>query len=186
MTIHRHIDPAGNRDILHHALGQRSHRAHHLPALNGSPEISSPLPVYVLSRDGAEKPDPLAEVRIVGWKYLVVGGDDLGLASLVDGVNGPEFGGISHGVMPQRLLSGARLVDEQLGPKQEELQARILDIPALRICALWLVGPTNYFVSLLDGHPPGTSVLVLETDIRPRIAAALAAVRLQQRGVPSR
>ena len=185
VTILQHTEPTGHRNVLQLALNRRSHRAHDLPALKGSPQISAPLPVYTLGRDGAATPDPLTEIRMVGWKYLIVGEDGVGLAELADSASGPEFCGISHGVMPQRLLDGAKIADKQLAPKREEFQARILEIPALRICALWLVGPSNYFVSLLDGHPPGTSPLVLETDIRPRISAALAAVRSQQRGVPT-
>jgi hypothetical protein len=177
MTISGRAEPAGGRDFVNDELGKRSHRARHLLALSGTPQTGAPLPVYLLGRDEAAASDPLSAAKLAGWRYPIVGGASAGLASVSKDSSGFKFTGINNGTLPQRLLDAAILADQTLGPRAERYEARLLEIPALRIYALWLAGPTNYFVSLLDGQPPGSSALQIETDILPRIRAALAAVQ---------
>jgi hypothetical protein len=182
MPIKGRIEPVGGRDIVNTALSQRSHRSQHLPALGGSPQTGAPLPVYLLSRDEALLPDPLSAARLIGWKYPIIGGDSPGLAFLLIAPDGLKFGGISHGPLPSRLLDAAVLADNHLESLAEEFEPRLLEIPALHIYALWLFHAEreNFFVSLMDGQPPGSVSLRIENNIQPRISQRLKGPSLQQ------
>ncbi len=174
MPIKGPIEPSGGRDIVHSALSQRSHRSQHLPALRGSPQTGAPLPVYLLSRDEALLSNPLSAARLIGWKYPIVGGDAPGLATLLIAPDGPKFAGITHGPLPSRLLDAAALADDHLESLAEEFEPRLLEIPALHICALWLFRAEgeNFFISLMD-EPPGEFSLQFENSIQTRISQKL-------------
>jgi hypothetical protein len=178
MAFQSQAAPAGATDIVHAALVSRLQRAQHLPALQGSPQTGTPLPSYVLDRVEASRDAPLSAARRVGWRYPIVGGASPGLATLIGEQQGLTFAGVSHGPLAERLMQAATLVEDNLGSKQEQFEPRLLEIPSLRICALWLYGGSqNFFVVLVDGQRPGEPELQLERDIQPRIAAALAGMR---------
>lgn len=178
MTIRRNAEPARGRGIVHNALSQRAHRFQYVPVLRGSPQIGAPLPIYLLSRDGASLPVPLSAAKMVGWRYPIIGGSAVGLASLLKEPDGLKFAGISQGTLPERLLNAAVLADEKLGSRTKKFEPRLLEIPSLRIYALWLYASRgqSFFIPLMDGHPPGSSPLQIEGNIQPKISAALDAV----------
>ena len=175
MPIKGQTGPPGGRDIVNTALSRRSHRAQYLPALRGSPQTGAPLPVYLISRDEALSPDPLGAAKLIGWEYPIVGGDSAGLAFLLITPDVPKFAGISHGPLPGRLLDAAVLADKHLESMAEEFEPRLLEIPALHIYALWLFRAEgeSFFISLMDEHPPASSMLQTENDIRSRISQRL-------------
>jgi len=184
MALKGQTEPAGGRDIVNGALSERAQRGPQLPALCGVPQTGAALPVYLLSREEAALADPLQAAKLVGWKYPVIGGASPGIASLLAAPDGLKFAGINHGPLPERLLEAAVLAESNLGPLNEVFEPRLLEIPALRIYALWLYrDQENYFISLLDGQPPGSSQLQMENGIAPRIGAALtgAAVAMRAR-----
>jgi hypothetical protein len=140
----------------------------------GAPQTGSALPIYVITRDEAGTPDPLAEAKLTGWRYPIVGAEP-GLASLAGDAEQPHFAGISHGTLPQRVLDAATLAEAVLGSEVEHFEPRLLEIPALRIYCLWFKGEqTDRFISLMDGQPPGTEPLTIEQEIVPRIKSALS------------
>ena len=186
MALKGQAEPVGGRDIVNDALRQRAHRAQQSPALRGSPQTGAPLPVYLLGREEALLSDPLGAAKLIGWKYPVIGGDSPGIASLLIAPDGLKFAGINHGPLPERLLDAAVLADRNLGPLEETFEPRLLEIPALRLYALWLFrnDRENFFVSLMDGQPPGSSKLQMEHDMLPRIGAALTAAAVAMRPQP--
>ncbi len=139
--------------------------------MRGSPQTGAPLPVYLLSHDEALLPDPLPAAKLIGWNYPIVGGDSAGLAFLLIAPDGLKFAGISHGPLADRLLDAAALAENHPESRAEEFEPRLLEIPGLRIYALWLFHAEreNLFISLMDGQPPGSSGLQIENDIQPRI-----------------
>ena len=176
MTIRNQNEPPGGRDIVNAALRARSPRTANLMALGGAAaQTGRALPIYILTLEDASAADPLALAKLTGWRYPIVGGELPGLASLAQGPDQPQYAGITHGLLPQRLLEAAKLAEETLASSSESYEPRLLDAPALRIYCLWLAGASNYFISLMDGQPPGTSDLRIEDDIVARIRAALAA-----------
>ena len=175
MPIKVQIEPVGGRDIVNTALSKRSHRSQHLPALRGSPKTGSPLPVYLLNQEEALLPDPLSAANLVGWKYPIIGGDSAGIAFLLKTSDGLKFGGISHGNLPKRLLDAAVIADNHLKSRTEEFEPRLLEVPALRIYALWLFCDVrdDIFISLM-GSQQGSFKVQIENTIQPRISVALA------------
>lgn len=173
MPIKSQIEPVDGRDIVKIALGRRSHRAQHLTALRGSPQIGAPLSVYLISGDKALSDDDLSTAELIGWKYPIVGGDSIGLAFLLITPEGVKFAGISHGPLPNRLLEAAILADEHLKSLGGEFELRLLEIPALHIFALWLCGAEgkNEFISLIDGQSPASSKLQIENNMRSLISS---------------
>ncbi len=172
MPIVTQPEPEGARETVHEALGRRMPRAEFLTPLGGgAPETTSPLPLYNVGLDHALGPDPVANATLVGWRYPVVGGAQPGLAHLTAGPDGLTYGGLSHGAFPQRLLDATGVADQALGDAPESYEARLLQIPALRIFALWLAGERDHFVVLADGTTAEVSPLRMTDDIRPTIEA---------------
>jgi hypothetical protein len=176
MTIRNQPEPTGGRDIIHAALSARLPQTRSLRAAKvGAVQTGHPLPVYVLTRQDAQLPDPLARATLAGWSYPIVGGQEPGLASLSGTPDTPHFSGTTEGSLPQRLLEAAELAERQLADDPEVYEPRLLDMPALRMFCLWLKGPRDRFVQLLGGQPAGSAPLTMENDIGPAIHAALAA-----------
>lgn len=165
-------EPEGARETVHEALGRRIPRAQFLTPLGGAqPQTTSPLPLYNLGLDQALGPDPVEKAKLVGWRYPVVGGPQAGLAHLTSGPEGLTYSGLSHGHFPQRLLDATAVAEQALGAAPEAYEARLLQIPALRIFALWLSGKQDRFVILADGKTAEVSPLQVTEDIGPVIEA---------------
>jgi hypothetical protein len=179
MTLAARKEPAEARRIVSEALARRIRRAPSLPSLFGSPRIGTPLPVYHLSRKEAALGDPVSTAKMIGWRYAVVGGAWPGVAALKEDAGALFYAGLSHGTPAQRLLDAALLAEDNLGSAAEEYEPRVVEIPSLRLSALWLSGRggQNYYVVIEDGRAAETSVLQLERSIQPRIAAALEGLR---------
>jgi hypothetical protein len=180
MPIETQGEPEGGRDTVHAALAARSHRAP-LSAPGGVLQTCVPLPLYVLSPTEAGYDDPLPAARHVGWQYPVVGGEAPALAFLQNVKDGGvTFGGVSYGALPARLLDAAMLADDSLKGRSGRFEPRLLEIPGLRMNALWLRevdGGADFFVSLEEGHRSDPPPLQLLRDIKPRIEAARAELR---------
>jgi hypothetical protein len=179
MTIVAHAEPAGGREIVHHELGERLQRARDISALRGSLQTAGPLPVYVIDAEKVADSKRLSRARMVGWRYPIIGGPSPGLAHLIGEAQNLKFVGISHGQIPARLLDAAVLAEKKLGSLKEKYEPRILEIPSLRLCALWFHGARgrDNFVVLVDGQEPSTAPLRIEPSIEARTSAALAALR---------
>lgn len=178
MTAPSEAPPDGSREILHQALRQRLHRSRHLPSLRGSPQIGAPLPIYLLRAASLSPPVRLSQAKPIGWRYPILGGGAPGLATLLKERGSAKYAGLSHGPLARRIVEAASLIATKT-PSLESYSLRLLEIPALRTYALWLFAPrqASWFVSLLDGRPPGTAELRLERSIRRRIVSAWEASR---------
>lgn len=137
--------------------------------------MGAPLPLYNIELNETALPDPLKVARLVGWRYPILGGPEPGLAHLSANRADNEYQGLTRGYLPTRLIEAAEVADKALGTSTEEYEARLLQIPALRIMALWMAGGSNNrFVLLTDGRTPpndGPPPAMVD-DIRPVIKAA--------------
>ena len=179
MTVVARSEPAEGRRIVNDALALRMRRAPSLPPLCGFPRIGVPLPVYHLSRKEAALGDPVSTAKMIGWRYAVVGGTLPGVASLKEEAGVLSYAGLTHGTAVERLLDAAVLAEDTLGSAAEEFEPRVIEIPSLRLYALWLFGRSglSFYVVLEDGRSPEAFVLQLERSIQPRIAVALEGLR---------
>ena len=175
MTIKRWGGPADGLKIVQVALQRRQHRAQTVTPLGGAPQSASPLPMYHLGMVDVGRPDFLQSAIRSGWRYPVIGGAQPGLAMITERAGGAEFEGLTYGTLAQRLVQASFLAQSALGNVADQYEPRILDVPAAHFVALWLLGPENLFISLMDGDPPGTAPLEIVKDIQPRLLAAVHA-----------
>lgn len=174
MTIKRHIGPADGQQVARAAIAARQHRVPHLRSLVGPAQMGSPIPYYVMRIDQAQQLP--ADATIAGWRYILIGGIVPGMVDIAARPEGNAFGGLSHGIVPQRVVEAGMMAEQILGNRAEEFEPRLLEVPAAHLLALWLRGPNDYFISLLDGSPPGSAPLKMIDDIRPQLTTAAAAV----------
>ena len=179
MTIKSNAGPVNGGDVVRQALAARMPQAKNFSTpLGGAPQTGSPVPFYHLSLAQLDSADPLASATITGWRYPVVGGINPGLVDVREGSNvtPATFAGLIHGIMVQRFMQASLLAEQTLASQTDVYQPRLLDVPALQFAALWLHGTsTNYFISLLDGHPLGSAPLVLVSDVLPDLRARATA-----------
>jgi hypothetical protein len=111
-----------------------------------------------------------------------------GLGHLQRERGGLKFGGVSEGLFAQRLLDAAVFADERLTPITQVFKARILEIPSLRICALWLFSRRgiSQFVPLTDEPSAGFTALHVVDSIKTKIDQALAHAAVRVRHAPPR
>jgi hypothetical protein len=176
MAISNLSDPIGGRAIINDALAKRLSRHPNLLGLDGAPtQIGSGIPVYSLTRNAAASEDPVGAAIRMGWCFLIVG-SGLGLATLTEDTGmGQHFAGIMQGVLPQRLVDAAQLAEANLANEPEVFEPRLLECPPLHIYCLWFKGSqTSRFISLMDGRPPGSAPLTIESDILPLIRSVLS------------
>jgi hypothetical protein len=138
MTITRKAEHADARKILYASLAKRAHYARHINALRDNAQISAPLPVYRLGFKTSSRPHPLRNARLKGWNYLIIRGESTALAHLCARRGGLIFAGITDGPAAHILLNAAILADGRLQSLKRSFEARILEIPTLRVHALWL------------------------------------------------
>jgi hypothetical protein len=175
MLIKLKPEPPSARALLRSSLAKRTHHTRHIKALRGTAKVSAPLPVYTLSYKSSSRPHPLRNVRLAGWSYPIVGGASAGLAHLRVSRGTLSFAGITDGPAAQMLLDAAVLAEEQLRSVGRSFEARILEIPCLRIHALWMYSRSGGS-QFLELDIANTSSTALETlsKIETRIAAASA------------
>jgi hypothetical protein len=155
MTIVCQQQPVGGRELVHGAVNARRQLSL-LPSLRGSPQVGSAIPVYRLSRHSVSLPKPLSRARKIGWRYPIVRGDAPGFVALLKKADRLEFGGIHEGSLAKNLLDAAALAKQAL-PHTETFEPRILEVPSLRLHALWMFAPRagGRFISLIRGRAVG-------------------------------
>jgi hypothetical protein len=153
------------------------HRAHNIPALRNAPHTGQPLPVYRLSRRAALGKAPLSHVRHIGWKYPLIGGDECGLVFLAETHEGLRYAGINSGDFPRCVMDAAVLAERELHADERNYEPRLLEIPELKLYALWLRAERgkSRFVLLSEGiRRPSPRI---QADIAPALLRAAAALR---------
>ena len=120
-------------------------------ALGGAAiNLSQPLPVYSLQLADIDKADSINKAKSVGWRYLMEKAGGAAYADLVESSAGePAFASLSRNRNAERLNQAAHLAEKVAdgGPTYE---ARILDVPALHISAIWLLGLDSKFIPYID------------------------------------
>lgn len=174
MAIIRHSGPRDGLQVISRELARRSHAVHQLLPLGGSPQASSPLPVYQLTLEQAAQANCLDGATNTGWYYPIIGGAAPGLAQVREKPTGSVYEGLTQGPLPTRIVAASYLADQRLGTAAETYEPRILFVHALHIAALWLHGASDLLIPLLEGQPPGSAPLRLVSDASGMIREAAA------------
>jgi len=146
------------------------------PSGGAANTFGNPIPVFHLSRQQALGEDPLGAARQTGWRFLVTGPQNSGFVEVHANTEGtqPRYGGLTHGVLPQRLYDACVLAERQLAKTKVEYEPRILDVPSMQFVSLWLHGQDEPYISLLDGSPAGSARLDLSYDLASRVKAQMS------------
>jgi hypothetical protein len=179
MPISRPREPVGSREILHSALAKRLHGSRQLRCLRGAPKTGAPLPIYRIGRTATLRPNPLAIAKKIGWGFPIVGGEVPGVGYLTVKGAALRYAGVVEGQAAKRLWNAAALADRHMRSRKGSFEARILQIPTLRIRALWLHSrkQKSVFVVLRSAR----ARLQLVTDIQPLVAAATHELLLRKK-----
>jgi hypothetical protein len=175
MSIRCKPEPPNARTLLGSALTRRANHARHIHALRGTAKVAGPLPVYTLSYKSSSRAHPLRYIRLAGWTYVIVGGATSGLAHLRLSRGTLHFAGITDGPAAQLLIDATLVAERELQAIKRSFEARILEIPYLRIHALWLysLGGASRFLSLDSVIASGTAPESLR-GVEARISSASA------------
>ncbi len=110
-------------------------------------ELTEALPLYGVDTDHLLRGQGTAALVQVGWRSIVT--DDKGqrLFADVDGVDSDaQFARVAAGPAIGRLIERAELSERELAGGEAELELRLFESPQLKIAALWLAGPTTWFL----------------------------------------
>jgi hypothetical protein len=163
------------QEILQSSISEEVRHSPHIKALRGEAKVSTPLPVYALSLQAALRPRPLKYVRLVGWNYLIVGGEATGIAHVHASRGKFRFAGITDGPAAQRLLDAALLAETALQGLRVSFEARVLEVPPLHIHALWLYRPNSSRFVQFDSTHHGIAELQSLDEMERRVFVALGA-----------
>ena len=115
--------------------------------------LSEPLPIFALNLDDVIGPGSLEKATRVGWRYLLAGADDgqVGFADVKETAGGAsKFTGLARNRNADRLMQAVHLAQRVAKELPGDCEARILDVPALNISAVWLAGPQPTFIPYID------------------------------------
>jgi hypothetical protein len=149
--VQKQNPPTAGRNIIGKALRDLWGRPDRRGALGGAVvSLSEPLPLYSLRLDDIDKPESISRAKPIGWRYLVENPQGVAYADLVAGPDGGEaFASLSRNQNAERLSQAAHLA-ESVAIGLSDCEARILDIPALNISAVWLAGAQWKFIPYID------------------------------------
>lgn len=172
--------PQNGQALVQQELSRRIPQGPVRAALVGAPQTGSPIPVFHLDLVHLTAPSPLDLAYQTGWRYPVIGGLEPGLAYVRQSGAAPDltsYGGLQQGLHPRRLMQAGQMAQVALAADQIRFEPRMLQVVSLQFSALWLHGSDdrNFFVSLLEGSPPGTTPLQIVNDIFTTLRARAAA-----------
>jgi len=131
-------------------------------------DLSQALPVFQLRLSDITQAVNIGAARLVGWRYLISrqGTAAYGYADVaVTEKGGIQFSSFASNRNGARLVEAVRLAEQAAEAlPSEEHEARILDVPALKLSMIWLAGTTAKFIPFIDGRQLG--------DWTPRVLAA--------------
>ncbi|MET9802932.1 hypothetical protein [Streptomyces sp. NPDC006368] len=170
MPLHVSQAPAPALRSVLVALGSTAVREAHTPALRSvqgpmSPEL--PLPVHVLDvRDHAVPPAGTPRTRLVGWRFMIRGGE--GPVAAADTRLTPDGWTFSHFFEGPYLASTERAL-RQAETMTTPFQPRLLSVPDLYMLTLWLHSDPE--ADPATGSPTPADLLVPLAPAPPGIAA---------------
>jgi hypothetical protein len=159
MAITRRTGPADGPAVVDRAVRQimRNEFEAFGAEAAGADAVASTQPIqrFRLNLGDLAGPDALVKAAPVGWSYLVVGAgpEPAAIADVGDAAAGaaPSFGSLIRGRMAKRLAAAAQLAASRYGEGNDHFEARILEIPAVYMTALWLHGARDIFIPFLEG-----------------------------------
>ncbi|MBY5721244.1 hypothetical protein HFO33_32605 [Rhizobium leguminosarum] len=140
----------------------------------GSLNLSEPMPVYLLGlSDIRTDPDPLAKAKLVAWRYILErpDADLVAYADVKEREAKTEFVSVSSSDIAMSLLEAAHIAQKVAQKLQGDVEIRVIEIPAVKLSAVWLADGSDVFIPYIDGVQ--NLKLKLKTIKRDRLLAEL-------------
>ena len=155
MTIKISPGPAGAIQVVEGAVNDLM--VDHTVALaagGGATQVSQPIQRFLLKLNDLTDTDFLAKAAPIGWRYLILGPGPIAVADVKEMQSGaPSFDSLIHGEIADRLAKASELAEQRYGAQANEFEARILEIPSIHMSALWLHGPEDIFIPIIEKDP---------------------------------
>ncbi|TNC14103.1 hypothetical protein FF100_07915 [Methylobacterium terricola] len=119
-------------------------------------DIQDPLPVYGLMLDDIKDKTFLDKAHLVGWRYIIANSDHSSFADVRTERGSSEFVSLASSAAGSRLIDAAELARSIADKFPHDCEARILDIPALKLSGIWLTLSPPAFVTYIDGWRPSS------------------------------
>jgi hypothetical protein len=121
-------------------------------AAPSQPKTRNPLPLYVVSLEDIRDEYFLKRATQVGWRYLIFDNGPAAVADVrVTADLTPKLSQLTRGPIAQRLDGAMHYAQEAYGEARAVYEPRMLDIPELNTAALWMHGPKESLIPLVEG-----------------------------------
>jgi len=130
--------------------------------LGGATTISAgdPIPLYVVSPTDLLDPQFLDRANPTAWRYLIVASGGVALADVRTlAPSQANLSALIRGPMAERLSQAEKVAEQRYGVVSDSYEARILEVPAIYVTALWLHGQKDIFFPVMEAKTrPGDKV----------------------------
>lgn len=146
--------------------------------------IAAPLPIYRADPPDLTEESSVNLARRAGWRYVIESQNPRKVAyvDVIEAPNGDAiFASHSANRNAENLLNALHLVEDVASKLPEVYEARLLDVPALYLAAVWLKGEDSIFVPYIDGprFADPTAVVHVYDDF-PKVLVARAQAASKQ------
>lgn len=125
--------------------------------------LSKPLPVYTLHLDQLHGRESLQHAKLATWRYLI--DDGAAYADVRHAGEDAKFASLSRNPNAKRLAEAAHLAEAIAKDLPDEVEARILEVPALYVSAIWLTGTKPMFIPYIDARARQDEPVRAEPDL---------------------
>lgn len=117
-------------------------------------DLSEAIAVYMLGlKDISADPSTIDKAQLTGWRYLMEKADaaDTAYADVRKTDNASRFVSLSKNENATALVAAAHLAQKVAESLEGDVEFRIIEVPAVKLSAVWLAGETNIFIPYIDG-----------------------------------
>ena len=130
-------------------------------------KLSRPLPVYRLGLADIRTRKSLDSAKLAGWRYLIEPAEGSGVAYAdvrEKGGGDSIFASFSQNRNAERLTEAAHLAQQIASGLSSNCEARILDVPALYVSAIWLTSREPTFIPYIDAEQLADPAMKVQVD----------------------
>jgi hypothetical protein len=143
-------------------------------------DFSAPHPVFIADLEDVARGSLLKGARPDGWRYLLMRDEQVVGSATVDWdeADGFSFSHVTQGPYVDSTREAIERAERLPEVRSEDFELRLLDVPALRVRALWLAGKQRDLLIPLRPAPPPVEVYQPCTEERLVDALRDSATRL--------
>jgi hypothetical protein len=167
------------------AAARPSARARAGARAQAAPHVARPFKRFVLHVPQIKGATFLRKARQVGWRYILIEGNSISVADVSQKSPRarPTLGAVIDGSLGRELVRAAEVAMKRFGAVKERFEARMLEVPALYVSALWLHSTRgrDVFIRLFERGPNGRRRVSVDDDFVGRLKNAAVEARAELR-----